>query len=402
MQLPFINDLQDYEQVLPTSLRVNANPHYTGRGVTIAFLDSGFYPHPDLTEPFSRIICHTDATGDPSTSSGVVETPHFRIPYMTSWHGLMTSCACAGNGFMSSGLYAGIASEANLVLVKTGNRQNRRIREQDIYRSLRWVIDNAERFGVRIVNVSLGGDIPLSGRPTPLVNLVEEAVSRGLIVVAASGNMHGERMCPPASAPSAITVGGLDDHNALDRRRWTMYHSCYGTGARSVMKPELIAPAQWVAAPTLPRTAVHNEAQFLWRIERATDAQMRQILRTKYAKTRISVETLSKPLPEIRRILRQRMNDEKFIHPHYQHVDGTSFAAPIVSSVVAQLLEINPALTPRQVKKILIHSADPLDDLPLEQQGAGAVNASRAVEITLKLNTEKQRSTNTKKRSNEG
>ena len=32
----------------PDTGRLNANPEYTGKGVTVAFLDSGFYPHPDL------------------------------------------------------------------------------------------------------------------------------------------------------------------------------------------------------------------------------------------------------------------------------------------------------------------------------------------------------------------
>src|SRR5215210_6674053 len=44
--------------VLPTWLRLGAHEHFTGRGVTIAFLDSGFYPHPDLTTPESRILAY--------------------------------------------------------------------------------------------------------------------------------------------------------------------------------------------------------------------------------------------------------------------------------------------------------------------------------------------------------
>lgn len=44
--------------VLPTPLRLNADPNRTGRGVTIAFLDPGFYPHADLTEPVNRIIAY--------------------------------------------------------------------------------------------------------------------------------------------------------------------------------------------------------------------------------------------------------------------------------------------------------------------------------------------------------
>src|SRR6185436_18404668 len=42
-------------RILPTPLRVGADERFTGRGVTIAFLDSGFYFHPDLTQPHNRI-----------------------------------------------------------------------------------------------------------------------------------------------------------------------------------------------------------------------------------------------------------------------------------------------------------------------------------------------------------
>src|SRR5215467_8840580 len=35
------------DHALPTPLRMDADDRYTGRGVTIAFLDSGFYAHKD-------------------------------------------------------------------------------------------------------------------------------------------------------------------------------------------------------------------------------------------------------------------------------------------------------------------------------------------------------------------
>jgi serine protease AprX len=386
MQLPFVNDLQDIELVLPTALRMNAGSRFTGKDIVIAFIDSGFYPHPDLTQPTNRIASFADTRGDV-----VRENIGFSIPHRTSWHGTMTSCACAGNGFMSMYRYAGLAPDAQVVLVKAGSLHSRRIRDVDIYRALRWTVDNARRLNVRIVNISLGGDAPSNGRVTPLDALVEEATATGLVVVCAAGNGGSRRLVPPASAPAAITVGGLDDRNSLDRARHRMYHSSFGRGARGATKPEVIALAQWVAAPMLPRTAVHNEAQFLWKIERATDDQLRRILRTKEARSRISVETLSRSLAEIRHIVRQRINEEKFIHPHYQHVDGTSFSAPITSSVVAQMLEANPALTPAQVKRILIDTAEPLDDVPLEQQGAGVVNAGAAVEAALGAGPDKRR-----------
>jgi serine protease AprX len=51
-RLPHRHDhSQNHFAVLPTPIRLNADGVRTGEGVTIAFLDSGFYPHPDLTEP---------------------------------------------------------------------------------------------------------------------------------------------------------------------------------------------------------------------------------------------------------------------------------------------------------------------------------------------------------------
>jgi len=49
----------------------------------------------------------------------------------------------------------------------------------------------------------------------------------------------------------------------------------------------------------------------------------------------------------------------KLITPHYQHVEGTSFAAPIVASTIACLLEANPALTPLIVRDVLKETAHP-------------------------------------------
>lgn len=379
LPLPFPLNGRGDAHLLPTPLRVNAHPNYTGRGVTIAFLDSGFYPHPDLVRPVNRILCYADATG-----AEVVEKERFKKARVTNWHGLMTASVGAGNGFMSSRLYRGIASQARLVLVKTGNPRGRGIRERDIHRALAWVVAQRERFDIRVVNVSLGGDHPSTGKLTMLDELAEEAVAQGLVVVTAAGNGGQHRIVPPASAPAAITVGGVNDQNVLDprfRRRWP---SNYGFGAHKVAKPEVLAPSIWLAAPMLPRTWVHNEALFLWELERSSDRELSGFLQTEYAETRFKKETRRLPLDEVRRIIRGRMNEQKYIHPHYQHVDGTSMAAPVVSAVAAQMLEANLALTPSQVKEILVQTAEPLDGVPFAQQGAGVINAGAAVALALR------------------
>jgi hypothetical protein len=59
-------------------------------------------------------------------------------------------------------------------------------------------------------------------------------------------------------------------------------------------------------------------------------------------------------------------------------------AAPIVTAVVAQMLEANPGLTPAQVKDILTETAEPLAYVPRAEQGHGVVSAPRAVAAALR------------------
>ena len=84
---------------------------------------------------------------------------------------------------------------------------------------------------------------------------------------------------------------------------------------------------------------------------------------------------------EIRRYVEVSLEQEKIVATHYQHVDGTSFAAPIVTSIVAQMIEANPTLTPGAVKNILISTADRIFTEAAIRQGYGIVNAARAVAL---------------------
>src|SRR5437660_8221068 len=135
--------------VLPTPLRMDADERFTGRGVTVAFLDSGFYAHPDLTKPTNRIVAYKSifSTEGDQTS---LETND-----VASWHGMMTSVVAAGNGQLAGGFYRGIASEAKVALVKIG--RTGRISEAQIQKGLEWVLDHAAEFKIRVVNISAGG-----------------------------------------------------------------------------------------------------------------------------------------------------------------------------------------------------------------------------------------------------
>lgn len=378
--LPYPADDPDLATLIPTPQRVSLNAQFTGRGVTIAFLDSGFFPHPDLIRPTNRIVAYADAT-----TPTPAERPTFGKIQATSWHGLMVSTIGIGNGWMSEGRYRGIAPRARAVLVKTGNRRSKSITERDISRALKWVIANRGVHDIRIVNISLGGDHVSTGRLSELDERVEEATAAGLFVVAAAGNSGNRGVMPPASAPSALTVGGLDDRNSFSPRNRRLYWSSYGHGAHGVAKPDVIAPAIWLAAPMLPKTTTHHDALYLFKLLELPDAELCAALATAHALKRLGRRVADLTPDEARQLIRARMVEHKYIHPHYQHVDGTSMAAPIVAGIAAQMLEANPALTPTQLKALITATATPQPGAPAERQGAGLINGARAVAAALRV-----------------
>ena len=369
---------KDGSFVLSTPLRLDSDERFTGKGVTIAFLDSGFYPHKDLTEPHNRILAYQNMT----TTDG--EVASLNQPDVASWHGMMTSVVAAGNGGLSNGFYRGIAPEANVVLVKLA--RTGRITEQNIQDGLEWILQNRTKFDIKIVNISAGGDFEQSYLHDSLSKTVEECVAQGLTIICAVGNaghLPNHPVFPPASSPSAIAVGGLDDHNSINRAKRGMYRSSYGPTMDGLQKPEIIAPSIWVPAPILPDTPTAQQAELLEKLDKAGDDALHEIIR---ASPNLEPEldaALDRPAYMLRQIIALKIRRENVITRHYKYVDGTSFAAPIVSSVVAQMLEANPNLTPQKIKRILISTAERLPHYEVDRQGWGVIDPRRAVEMAV-------------------
>lgn len=367
--------------LLSTPERLGASDVYTGRGVVIAFIDSGFYMHPDLAD---RVLVHADAT-----TNHVVEEPTVSETSDLSWHGQMTSVIACGDGRTSQGRYRGIANGAEVVLVKVSNPRGG-VKEADILRGLNWVYDTHKRYNVRVVNLSVGGDEFSDDPDHPLHRVVRKLHEAGVVVVAASGNRRSETLVPPASAPEAITVGGYSDQNTLDRAQWTLYHHDCGIDYTGNRKPEIVAPAEWIPSPILPGSLVDREARWLAPLlDNGVEQALKRLLQKGYNDLGIDPKIAKQPDEHLFHMLQARINGYKLIDRSHQHVDGTSVSAAIVSSVVAQLLEAEPNLTPDEVKAILITTARPLPNVSGHRQGAGAINPARAIQIATQMRSHK-------------
>lgn len=365
-------------QILSLPERLGGHPSYNGRGVTLAFVDLAFYAHPDLTLPTSRVRAFADVTRDEPRARD------FFTPHDMAFHGTMGACCAAGNGYLSGGRYRGLASESGLVLIKIGDEDGA-VQGSMIANALRFVEEHPE-LEVRIVNVSLGVDAEDAAAPE-IVKRIESLHRNGIAVVVAAGNKPGAPLGLPASVDVAFSVGGLDDGNTVDVGDDRTWPSSYGVTKSGARKPELLAPASLLPAPMIPGTSVAREAPLLFHLLSAYEEQHTELLFRKAKSGAAAVEPDARSLALVMNALVERMRYRKYIATDYQHVDGTSFAAPIAASVMAQMLEANPSLGPDDLKRGLTATAEPLDGVPREVQGAGVIRARAAVDWARALNT---------------
>ena len=235
------------QRVLPQTRRLPDYPTFDGSGITIAFLDSGYFPHPDLLRakrwpgdepnwstltpgqvrailhdgdaaPATRLVQYVDLT-DGQERIGLHQ-PSLWDGAGDSWHGQMTTTVAAGNGLLSGGRYRGFAPGASVLAIKIG-RGGGRIPEEDILAGLAWLLrvdgqtgrENWSRYGVRVLNLSVGGDFVQPWRENAVCLAADELVQRGVFVAAAAGNSGGAYLLAPAPVPGVVTVGGVDDGN---------------------------------------------------------------------------------------------------------------------------------------------------------------------------------------------
>ena len=191
----------------------------------VVILDSGMdAAHPDLA----------------NTVQGFVDFVHDRKePYDDFGHGTHIAGIIAGNGEMSSGKYKGYAPGCPLYVLKILDEHGQGTR-QSVKEALRWVEENRETYGLRILNFSLGTENTNSRNQEEVLEMVDRMVELGLIVIAAAGNMGPWRgsVTAPGSSKKVITVGASD---MLSRTR---VYSGRGPTSECVCKPDIVFPGK--------------------------------------------------------------------------------------------------------------------------------------------------------------
>ncbi len=172
-----------------------------GEGIGVAVVDTGLCLHKDFTEGTNRI-------------KGFYDLIHGRTePYDDNGHGSHVAGIVGGNGYLSNGKYAGVAPKCNLIGGKVLDQKGDG-NISDVLAGLQWIIDNKQKYNIRIINISVGtttkDNIDENSLLVKGVNAVWDA---GIVVIVAAGNNGPGPMSisTPGISRKVITVGSSDD-----------------------------------------------------------------------------------------------------------------------------------------------------------------------------------------------
>src|SRR3954465_14374596 len=318
----------------------------TGAGVGVAIIDSGIAAwHDDLTNTTAKLFPY----GNQRVAKFVDFVNGRTLPYDDSGHGTHVAGIIAGNGYDSKGEKSGIAPDANLVSLKVLDQDGKGT-ISNIIAALNWIATNGAAYNVRVVNMSVGAGIFESYWTDPLTLATKKLTDKGIVVVAAAGNMGKNAagqlqyggITAPGNAPWVLTVGASSTMGTLTRTHDEM--ASFSSSGPSFVdfeaKPDLVAPG--VGTMSL---AVPGSTFYLTKGDALVDG---------------------KP---------------KLGSKSYLALSGTSMAAPVVTGTVALMLQANPNLTPNLIKAILQYTSQEYAGYNSLRQGAGFLNTLGAVRL---------------------
>ncbi|HTX32972.1 MAG TPA: S8 family serine peptidase [Solirubrobacteraceae bacterium] len=279
---------------------------YTGAGVGVAVIDTGI--DGDLPDFQSR-------TGSGSrVVEAAVTDPNATTPNDLYGHGTDVAGIIAGDSLNRSpsdplyGQYMGVAPDANLISIKASDDQGNSTVLDVIY-ALQFAVDHQSDYNIRVINMSLDSTTPQSYTTDPLDAAAESAWMHGIVVVAAAGNRGTAPdavQYSPANDPYVITVGAVDEQGQTNPANDVIASwSSLGTTQDGFQKPDVYAPGAHITSVLAPNSAF------------------------------------------------QSMCPTCVIGGAYIKTGGTSMAAPMISGLVADMLQYHPSWTPDQVKGAL-------------------------------------------------
>jgi serine protease AprX len=320
----------------PGLLGLLGTPGYNGTGMTVAVLDSGIAAHTALD---TRVVAHVNLVSFESPATG--------DPY---GHGTHVAGIIAGNTtaakYVTTAFAGGSAPAVKLVDVRVLGRQGQGM-TSDVIAGIDWSIANKAKYGIRVLNMSLGHAVAESAVTDPLCRAVKRAVDAGLVVVVSAGN-YGQTatgapilggISSPGNSQYALTVGAVDTMGTESRTddRIAPYSSKGPTRFDFAVKPDVVAPGTRITSLESPGSYIVSTYP-TWHVAGSAKNA-------------------------------------------YLRLSGTSMSTAVVSGGVALMLQAHPNMTPAQVKISMQMGSVFVGQGGLVGAGAGSINFQSAMKV---------------------
>ena len=177
----------------------NTTPfNLSGNGIKIALLDSGTFPHPDLSSP-NKIIYFKDLVNN------------LNYPYDDNGHGTAISTLLCGNGISSNFKFKGIADRSKLLSYKVFN-QSGKANLSDILIGLENLIEDTEKFNIKLLCMPFESFNSSLRHINYFDKLLSIVISRGIIPIMPVGsNDSSTSIKGLANSKNVILVAGINN-----------------------------------------------------------------------------------------------------------------------------------------------------------------------------------------------
>ena len=188
---------------------------YTGKGVNVALIDTG--ADGDHEALAGKIVAFKDFVNNQTA------------PYDDNGHGTHCASLIVGEKGM------GVAPGAKLVVIKVMDREGACYLSNALD-ALKWCRENKERYGIRVISFSVGGE-NASGGMSFLDKYCNEMVENGMVMCVVAGNSGpaASSIVIPGDAENVITVGAVNSSGTIFEL------SSRGPTAKGDTKPDLVA-----------------------------------------------------------------------------------------------------------------------------------------------------------------
>jgi len=350
----------------------NGGTPVTGSGdFSVLVIDSGIdATHADLplgtkvVQNTQRVVS-TDAGNTGITIAGIPLngfTPSLSVENVPNTdnvgHGTHCAGIVGGNGSHSGNLYTGVAPGVKIV----GSGGGAVLLVLDALAGWEYGISHQDTYRIRVITNSYG---PLGGGDYdpnhPFMLAAKQAHDLNMTVLFAGGNDGSAKntLSPYAQAPWVIGVAAGTKEGMLA-----------GFSSRGIPREERLSdsdPTNDNDAPTL--TAPGNGRYFETSLARYGFTSDIVSVR---ASTNLTANGLNADAELAPGMI-----------PFYTQISGTSMATPFTAGVVALMLDVDPTLTPDEIKQILIDTSTKMPGYQEYEVGSGYINAYAAVDKVM-------------------